>query len=298
MSYQARLDKAKEIVDTHNLVVGAELAVDFAKFENQLKINGGTSEEALKGCKYEQLQRFGLPELLAQQVANVFRASAEAETAKPKVVVSGKQVKHATVRQLVEWLAENPDDQSTGYFKRLKEIVGDRACVVFHGGQIVVDKTTEFVNLIKQGYPKLPTTVDVGGSEVAAVYQLGKLPTVAVEEDPLRPGQPLLPNGLSADSSLDWGSAPKRFRQFVYLGVVESREIDGSDPVLETKLFELSKSPDGFKELQRMFTRTNELFAHRSSLGNLPLLLISRGGVGVASSNKAFSNNAGKNRTY
>lgn len=297
MSYQARLDKAKEIVTAHNEVVGAEHAVDFVSFEKNLKANGGTSEEALKGCKYEQLQKFGLPELLAQQVANVFRANATSEPETPKTHVSGKQVKFASIRQLVEWFAENPDDQSTGYFKRLREIVGDRPCVVFHGGQIVVDKTTEFVNLIKQGYPKLPTTVDVGGSEVAAVYALGKLPTVAVEEDPLRPGQPLLPSGLSADSSLNWGSVEKRFRQFIYLGVLESREINGGDPVLETKLFELSKSPDGFKELQRMFTRTNELFAHRSSFGNLPLLLISRGGTG-SYSNKAFGSNSGRNRVY
>jgi hypothetical protein len=72
--YEQRLDMARKVILAHNLQLReGEEGVDSKEFFEELRKIGGISDSALNHCSWEDLQRCGLPRLLAKHVCEIFR---------------------------------------------------------------------------------------------------------------------------------------------------------------------------------------------------------------------------------
>lgn len=229
MSYDLKIAKAKELVDSHNAILREGIAkVDWESFLKNLQTEGGTSEESLSTFSWEDLKGFGLPLGIAKRVAPIFRDSmaeenSQTSTEGQKPSSSPGKVKNMTDRQLIE--SYNPLESQSAVTRRLREIADNKAFIVFNLDNTVdVDTTFKLLQEIRNDENE--RTSFIVNDEPRKVYRLNEKPNKLVDEDPLYPGEALRSDGTSDRINRVWPeSVTLLVRQIVHLAVKDTREI-------------------------------------------------------------------------
>lgn len=209
MSYESRISKAKSIIDGYNTLVDDDKKIDANKFIGRLKSNGCVTEDAIVNyVTWEDIENCGIPKILAKQIATeAFRCNITA--------VAG--FSHGSIDQLSpSSLLDrcDPQDKNCPYSKRLNELAEGKRFVVYNkDGSLnrevtlmILDRLEDFPNLEHYSLDSGPT----------AVHKIGVKIDTIVDEDPFRPGKPLMPNGFSI-GGIDWSAISMYHKQLVHI---------------------------------------------------------------------------------
>ena len=221
MSYDTKIQAVREIVEKHNAVVADKGKVVFDNFLKALQEQGGTTEEAIKSCSYEDLQKMGLPVLIAKQAAKQFRSD---ENGKEQTVayVSEKKAQQLTPKELLERF--DPKDPDSTVAKRLKSLSRSKPFIVFNDGSVNVPVSTQLLQEIRDDFPPRENFVDEN-NEVYEIYAIGQKPNAYASKNPLFSRRILRPDGTCDQTNRSWEGISDEIRQVVYLAVRETSEL-------------------------------------------------------------------------
>jgi len=268
MSYSSKIQSAKTIIENHNQ--NATKKVDFEEFRQKLEEMGGTTEGTLSQCKWEDLERLGVPTLIAREIAKAFRQSDLGDVG-PSAYVSPKKAEMMTVSELLE--RYDPSDVENAVGQRLLKTSRGKKCIVFlPDGRVNVEKSNSLFTDIKKGYPE-QTIVQVNGIP-AQVYCVGENPSAYAEENPLYPGQPLRSDGTCGQTLREWTSVPLAVRQLFSIARTQTGElkIDSIDDAHDA--IDLAISDQAEKKIRQRYKNASVLFDQMQREGTLPLLRI------------------------
>ncbi|MFW6009541.1 MAG: hypothetical protein ACOCP8_09795, partial [archaeon] len=71
--YDQKISEAKSIIEAHNQNVEEKFQVDVEKFISNLQNMGGTTSETIRQCSWEDIEKCGVPRLIAKQISYLFR---------------------------------------------------------------------------------------------------------------------------------------------------------------------------------------------------------------------------------
>lgn len=281
MSITDKLQAARSIVEQHNsqLENGQE-QVSFEAFEKKLKALGGTTEDALRECTWEDLQDCGLPRILARKVANIFRTEAPKQTPPQDLqYVSEARAKRMHPLALLQSYA--PDDNSSPVFVALSDLVnrtckkGKRFIVLDGTGKVNAPKSYELLRELQAGMSER-RSVDVDGT-VCPVYELGHQKTTVVDENPIYRGHPLRFDGTCDQTNRSWKNVPDVVRQLVYLAIHTSGEIAINSITDAHNVMDMAIRPDAEKFLRGRYHAAAIKFDELKERGDLPKMKIPLG---------------------
>ncbi len=292
MSYQQKLDEARALITQHNSQIPASVnagRVDVEKFFSNLTAAGGTHEGALSQCAWEDLQEFGLPKLLARQVAQVFRVKEKEE----KPVLKKSKVEAMTISELISHY--DPRTPASLVTSRLTELLDNKRFVVFNNdGTVNAAASTKLAQEILDGYPERELyTIDEVPTKT---YRIGERPDQSFDENPLYPGRVLRPDGDCDQTNRSWSGVPLEVKQTLYLAVTKTGElkIDSINDAHDVMDLVVGKSDaDALKTVRRRYTKATALLKELQQQNKAPALKIFKK-TGDAKKNDPF----GTHRTY
>ena len=263
MSYEQKLDQVRALLEAFN--ESASTKLNFDEFLTKLKAAGGVTDEALRQCRWEDITDFGIPKLLARQVADIFRQDEKkGERRKP---LKNSEIQVLTVRELVE--RYDPSEPDNTINKRLADISKSQPCIVFNDdGKVNWDASTFLIQEIKDGYePRNTYVVDGMPREIKKVNERAD---DYFDENPLFPGRPLRGSEQVCDiTNRRWDGVCKTNRQLLYIALAITKELVIQNPgqahdILD-KLVETAnigwigqRFPNAVIKFQKM-EKTNEL---------------------------------------
>lgn len=255
-------------------------------FREKLIEDGGTTDAALKKCSWEDLQGYGLPKLVARQVADIFRAEENKPADQPKIVViSDVRAKSMPLKNLVE--AYDPLDGTNPVANEIKRRASEQPCIVFNpDGTVNVGATVTVIDEIRMGFPAR-TSFKIGTRSVA-IYPVGKRPGMMADENPLYPGRALRPDDTCDQTNRSWKGVPSEARVMARLalqtGEIKIMQIDDAHRVLD-----LCVQPDAVNVLHGRFPQASMLYQDLEGKGTLPKLKVELNGNGHGNAgNDAF----------
>lgn len=266
MSYEDKITQIQMLVNSHN--EHAEQKIDWDIFLKQLKEAGGTNEDVLKLCSFEDLEKFGLPRLLARQAANIFRKSDN----KPNIV-SIYKAKIMTAKEA--FVHYDPRDADNAIGQRLQELSKGQRCVVFNNnGRINVEVSTKLIDEIRDNYPERDTYIMNG--EPVIVYKIGERPDEMGDENPIYPGRLLRPDFGCDQTNRSWEGVSLAIRQLIYIAISDTHElcigcIDDAHNVLD-KCLEVNAE----EKIRNRYTKASIRFRELEKQNKLPTLKIAR----------------------
>lgn len=283
MTYQQKLEEARKLLSQHNSQT--TFSVDVEQFFKKLTEEGGTNEDALSQCSWEDLQEFGLPKLLARQVAQIFRFKE-----KQSEPLKRSKVEVMTVAELI-----------ARYDPRTPDFVSERLGLLFKNNRFVVfddsgavdrASTTKLALEIFDGYPERQIYMVEG--EPRKTYALGERPDQSFDENPLYPGRILRQDGDCDQTNRSWNGVPLEVRQTLYLAVVSTGElkidsINAAHAVMDL----IMGKPDVERMVRQRFVKAAALLKDLYKRGQPPLLKVFRK-VGETKKNDPF----GSHRSY
>src|ERR1035437_4990305 len=226
MTYISKIEQAHALINKHNEQIEDHNAIkiNWENIEKNLRNLGATSEDALKECKYEDLEECGVPKLLARQIARIFR---EDEKGELPTHVGKRKASRMTYNELFAYYDPEEENEIS---KKLKELSKNAKIIVFtQEGSVDVEKSVELLNEIKKGFPERNGGIYVGKEgDIRRIYKVGEKPNNFLEEDPLYPGRALRPGGISDQTNRSWAGIEKRVKQLLYLAVKETKELNPS----------------------------------------------------------------------
>lgn len=280
MSYNEKIGKTRDVIDGHNQV--AKNKIDYDKFITSLQDAGGTTDEALKCCTWEDLEKFGLPTLIAKQVASVFRAKDE------KKVINEARAQAMTSRELFERYDPRSHDNFVG--RRLTELAKGKPCLVYAENETVnVITSAKLLDELRDGYPARETVLVDG--RPFKVYHIGERPDQFAFENPLYPGTLLRPDETCDHTNQSWSDIGETVRVLLYLAVKNTRElrINGVDDA--HNVFSFLGETDQETKVRKRYPVASVLYDDLEKQGRLPTLKLSRSRPGndpFYSSHKRF----------
>lgn len=276
MAYQDKLDAARAKIEEHNKTLPEGKRVNIDDFVTKLQEAGGTSEETLAACSYEDLIAAGLPKLLAQVVANtIFRKQAEA--AAPRRVITAARADLMTVLELFG--AYDPREENA-VATRIKTLAKDRPCVVFNAdGTVNVEESAKLVNALRDGYEAVELVV-VNGAP-AKVYKVGQRPGNTADENPLYPGRKLRPGHVCDQTQRSWEGVPREVREIIYLARTYTREITISSLSDAHAVLDLATGDNAFAKVQQRYPNAVLRHAALQETGQVPTLKVALGDVAM-----------------
>lgn len=289
MSHKDKLSSALAQIQSHNDNLEDKADhIDPVSFQKKLKALGGTTEDALQECTWEDLENCGLPRILARKVAAIFRAP-------PKVdpdYVSPKKASQMAALYLIQQY--NPDEPNGVIAKELDSRVNGKKFVVFaSGGSINVEKTVELFNELQKRWPERDF-VDIDG-RAFRVYRIGDGKTELADESPIYPGRALRPDGTDDQLGRSWDGVATPIRQLIYVAVTQTREISPTNKEAHDTL-DMALLSEGEKKLRQRCRKASVLLDELIEQGNAPKLKITRTGATNARPNDPFFQQ--NNRTY
>jgi len=297
--YSEKIASVKTIIEVHNQNVVKEKQVDFDKFLAKLQDMGGTTEDALKHCSWEDLESCGLPRFLARQVTqDVFRKAdpTVSQSSMGTVYVTDKKAVTMTVKQLLE--AYNPFDSKNAVGKRLNDLSGGKRCIVFaQDGKVNVEESEKLVLDLGKNFPEL-NHVPVNGRPYQ-VYKIGEMPDTYADENPLYPNRPLRSNGFCDQTGRSWEGVPEIVRQLLYIAVTTTRELKIDMLDIAHTAIDKAVSTDAEKIIRSRYPLASLKYDELSKIGKLPVLKVKMGQLRKPSDtrpNNPF--NVGQNITY
>lgn len=222
MNYDTKIASAQKVVNTHNENVSKRQKIDWDTFLENLQEIGGTTEQSLSQCSWEDLMTCGLPRLLARQIAKEFRKKSE-DDGRKSGYVSARKAEMMTIKELVE--RYNPKEGFSTVSNELKKRVGNKKCIAMSNeGQINVKETVKLIDGLLSGYPErdIITTEE---SPYMTVYKIGEKPDSYAKENPLYPNNLLFIGDICGQTNRSWLEIPLEVRQLLYIAVKITKEI-------------------------------------------------------------------------
>lgn len=297
MSYIDKMSRAKDLILAHFTAFYAENGDQKAKemasdayeaFALELQKIGGTDEASLAECRWEDLNNTcKLPLLLAKRVATIFRESQHDPEAAARVktgYVSPAQAARLDVAALIG--RYNPEEPDSAVTKRLVEISKGQAVVVFtDDGSVDPVNTEKLIEEVRKGYPPRSTIIVDGRPR--RLYKVGERANNLVDENPLYPGRPLLPDGTCDQTQRSWAGVPLEVRQLVRV-IVAGASLVTLDKAHD--LIDRAVTADAEKTLRQRYPSASLEFDTMKEEGKLPTLKVAL--------NKVVRTNDPFNRTY
>ena len=287
MSHKDKLASAIALIQSHNdLIEDKENFIDTTAFQKKLKALGGTTEDALQECTWEDLENCGLPRILARKVATLFRAAPKTD---PDYTSPKAAQKMADLYLIQKY---DPSVPNSPIAKELDARANGKRFVVFHSaGTVNVEKTSELLNELLKRWPEREY-VEVDGRHLRT-YRVGDGKSELAEESPLYPGRALRPDGTDDQLGRSWDGVAQPIRQLIYVAVTQTREIAPSNTTSHDTL-DMALLPDGEKKLRARCRKASALLDELLDAGNAPKLKITRGGA----ANTRVSDPFFQNKTY
>lgn len=289
---------ARGVLDEHNAALGDSLQrakVDVEATLDNIKMMGGTTDDALKQLRYEDIvecivrpeehgDRGGggrpswpiKPIPLAKRLAAVFRG--KDEVAEPHQAYAGAPIQmvpqpvapkvgNLTLEQLVA--AYDPVDADNKVGTRLRKESKGKAFLVFRSGRTVdVVTSVKLLGELKEGFE--PRSSILLGNEVFEVFPVGYIPNNFADENPIYVGRALRPDGTCDQLNRSWAGVPLEIRQFVRLLLVEFQplSVDRAHELLDRAL------GSTLADLSARYSRTAIAFKKAQEQGTLPRLKV------------------------
>lgn len=293
MSYDQKIESARKVIDEHNGNVDKEDQIDFAEFTKKLRKDGGSSDEALKAVSWEDLQKCGLPSIMARRLTYLFRKDGDGEGGK-STYISEKKVLGLSHKELVE--RYNPKDVKNPVGKRLRDLSDGKKCVVFNDdSKVNVEETVKLLEDIINGLPEVATAFVC--NRPFPVYSIGERSDFYVEENPIYPERPLRSNETCDQTGRSWQGVATDIRQLLYMAIntceLEIVTVSDAHDILDRVL---SKDSD-LNYFRARYPEASKSFDEKSKMGQLPLLKIKIGEKGSAGSSHG-NDPFGRNTTY
>lgn len=319
MAYDSKIASARELVARHNEAAGEDEGnkVDFEGFVKELKKIGGTTEDALRACSWEDLEYCGLPRLLARAVAEVFR-SRETEKGVRSWVTSAR-AERMTTAELLE--AYDPAEADNSVGRRLAEIGKGKRCIVFtDDGAVDTTASLVLVEEIRNGFSEREFYT-AEGDKPRPVFRVGERPYDVVEMNPLFDGHQdwalRPPNATCTRTGRSWKDIPQEVRVLLYIARKGTKELeirgpqdahsvlDRVDGLLLREQMRVSGEGAGsgdesargmtFQEFRRRYPQASLMYDDLQQRGELPTLKGSFGGSkGVPTKDDPFFRQEGR----
>lgn len=277
MSHELKIDRAKAVIAEHNkgLPDGVE-AVDAEAFLHELRKLGGTTDDGLKACSWEDLEQAGLPRLLAKQVARIFREGNDEDRSKP---ITEKVALGMTPRELIEHY--DPRDPENAVGKRLLDLSKGKRFVVFNDdGAVRVGESVKLLEEVRSDHPERDHfTID---GRPRKTYRVGERLPETADENPLYAGEMLRPDGTCTRTDRDWSTVPHDVRVLVFLAAAKSGEIRVNSLDDAHRVIDLASTPDAADQIRKRYPVSSVLFDELEREGKLPTLKVRRGGTAGA----------------
>ncbi|RJR08386.1 hypothetical protein C4588_05645 [Candidatus Parcubacteria bacterium] len=275
MTYSNKLESVRTIIKEHNTHVDEKSKIDVEAFLQRLKASGGTTDEALKLCKWEDIEKLQVPLLLARQIATVFRAE-EKNQEKPKYITE-KKAALLNSRELLQAL--DPKQTDSAVAKRLITLSKGQPILVYReDGSLNQEASLECLEDILSGYEA--RTVYLQDGVPVRVYRVGQLLETTVNENPLFPGHPLRgANDVCHNTHRSWKDVPQKARILLHLAL-KNREllIDQFGTVHDIlDRFVDKDSAEIVKWAMARYPQAALRYSELEASGNLPSLRIVRG---------------------
>ena len=194
--YQTKIDAARALIEEHNNSLGDNGdKIDFDAFLDRLRKQGGISETTLGVVTYEDLNKCGLPLILAKAVAiNIFRV--EDKPTERIVIIDDDPEKLAKKLKPLDLVDHyDPEEPENPYGERLKKIVGNTRVLVFDAnGKLLVDPTKAEVQRKRDDYPERTEVHVKDGHGLLKTFRVGDRPDREVDEHPVFTGVALNPH--------------------------------------------------------------------------------------------------------
>lgn len=215
------LIKVRPLLENH---FGGDAPLD--EFFDKILDMGGTTNEALALCTWEDLQKCGLPILLAKQVALEFRQPTGCSTnIGTNPFVGKREAARMSIEELLEKFDIHVDDSPVAV--RLKDLSkGKKFIVLTSTGTVDVKVSTALLEELRKGYP--PREWYVSGRDIFQVFAVGEKPNTQADENPLYPGRALRPDGTCDQLNRSWEGVPLAVRQLVWF-IAKETKLDHSE---------------------------------------------------------------------
>ncbi len=266
MSYSDKIAKTQEIIQGHNNV--AKKKVEYETFLLNLQEAGGTTDETIKLCTWEDLEKFGLPTLLAKQVAAVFRAKCD-----DRKLISEKKSQVMTAKELLEHYDPRNWDNFVG--KRLAELSDGKRCLVYNdGGTVNVEMSAKLIDELRDNYPEREHVVV--GDRPCKVYQIGERPDQFAFENPLYPGTLLRPDETCDKTNRSWAGIAESIRVLLHLALTKTKEISITSIDNAHYFIDRATTSNAESDIRKRYPKASLLYQELSTSGNLPTLRLLR----------------------
>jgi hypothetical protein len=266
-----KFELVRSILESHNALLNeGEEKINVDSVLKQIRKNGGTSDQRLARIRFEDLENWGTPSLLAREVAEVFRGP---ETTKPEkvIILDDDPVKLANKLKPSELVEKyDPENSDDAFGEKLKILSGGQRFIVFNNdGTVNVSVSQNLLQELRDNYPERQSVIVE--SDVHKTYRVGDCPSKYADEHPVWHGKMLRPNGMS-DADIDWKSVPLNVRQLIYLAI-KTGELKGKD---EQDIRDLVDNKT-FNELGKRWKNASLKFKELSETNQLPQLKIKLG---------------------
>jgi hypothetical protein len=290
MSYDSKIESARNVIESHNQNIEDSKKVDFDSFLTNLQDAGGTSEETLKTCSWEDLQDTGVPRLIARTISKIFRQNGDNGDNKSSHVSQNKS-EMMTVKDLLG--RYNPSSPPNNVTKRLKEICKNSPCIIFNNdGAVNVEASDKLIADLLEGHDPISTTVVNGIPH--HVYKVGVRADAYVGENPLYPGKKLRSGGQCHRTGFLWDQIAVDVKQFLHIAVSETREMNIDSLEKANDIIDRCNADNALENFRKRYLQTSLKFDELSKIGNLPSLRI----LMNVDDNKKSNNPFGTNREY
>jgi hypothetical protein len=300
--FQSKLEEARALLTNHFTTVHSHGETPTPKTESTAKIPtdafftalfaaGGTDDEALKQCTWEDLESFGAPKLLAKRIATIFRKGEATSTPEDKVkILKPSRVAVMSVSELIEHY--DPRDHTNPVGQRINTMCGGKRCIVFNtDGSINTKASVDLLNELRDNYPERETFL-VNGVPVKT-WKVGERPGQLVDENPLYAGRLLRPNGDCDQTNRSWTGIPHSIRVIIYLatktGEVRINSVNEAHDIID-----IAVSMDESR-IRARFPKASLKYDELNAEGKLPTLKLPLIKNGSNSNNDPFG---GQHKTY
>lgn len=268
--YDQRISAAKKIIQEHNSNVDKKFQTNVEEFINNLQEMGGTTAEAIKQCSWEDIERCGVPRLIAKQISRLFRQPLKDEKRKSSYV-SNKKAERMTIEELIE--RYNPIDSTNAVAKKLKEkSKGNRFIIFNDDGSINVKQSTRLLRESMKGYPERNTCIIDWVPR--KVYKVGDNPHQFAEENPLYPGRMLRSDGTCDQTGRSWNNVDNIIKQIIYISIKFTNELSISTINDAHQIIDLVMSSKDVKHIKSRFPQASIKYDELKEEGKLPTLRI------------------------
>lgn len=281
MFTRSLIERALAVIAAHNEgLEDKSLSIVLSYEDCVRKLNGfgATTDDHLnKRMTWEQIRdTIGVPILVAQDIAAVFRGGAPIEASQTTMLVRtmSDEVSEMSNRDLIMRHAERPNAMHNAVAEQIRARSGSNPCIVFNedGRTLNVEETIKVLDGIQQGdsFGEIIRTPD-GSPQY--LYAVGIVPGMVRDEHPIFVGEALKSDGTDS-FGIFWGSVPLENRQILRCAK-EIGELETPNSKIE--MIELRDRAMRMETITEWYQGGFRSFLDRKQMMNLPSLRVRAG---------------------